>query len=168
MTDGASLSAKLKMLKLSNMAENLKMVLEEAKAKNLGFLSAMERLVDFEIEQRWRNAIKIRFRQSKLNEKPTIDRFDFQHHPSRKEQKAKILDLVNLEFIKECVDVIMIGNPGTGKTYLAKCIAYAACNANVKVLFTTAIDMINHPHRRRGGPLAFENNSTIINLRTSW
>ena len=25
-----------------------------------------------------------------------------------------------------------------------KCMAYAACNANIKVLFTTAIDMINH------------------------
>ena len=42
------------------------------------------------------------------------------------------------------MDVILIGNPGTGKTFLAKCIAYAACNANIKVLFTTAMDMINH------------------------
>ena len=40
--------------------------------------------------------------------------------------------------------MIVIGNPGTGKTFLAKCIAYAACNANIKVLVTTAIDMINH------------------------
>ncbi len=42
------------------------------------------------------------------------------------------------------MDVILIGNPGTGKTFLAKCIASAACNANVKVLFTTAMEMINH------------------------
>jgi len=49
-----------------------------------------------------------------------------------------------LNFAKELKDVIFIGNPGTGKTFLAKCIAYAACNANIKVLFTTAIDMINH------------------------
>ena len=27
---------------------------------------------------------------------------------------------------------------------MAKCVAYAACNANIKVLCTTAIDMINH------------------------
>jgi DNA replication protein DnaC len=38
---------------------------------------------------------------------------------------------------------MLIGNPGTGKTFLAKCLASAACNANIKVLFTTAIDMIN-------------------------
>ena len=42
------------------------------------------------------------------------------------------------------MDAIFIGNPGTGKTFLAKCIAYEAYNNNIKVLFTTAIDMINH------------------------
>ena len=30
-----------------------------------------------------------------------------------------------------------------GKTFLAKCIALAACNANIKVLFTSAMDMVN-------------------------
>ena len=74
----------------------------------------------------------------------TIDQFDFKHHKSRQEQKNRILNLMNLEFIKKHMDVIFIGNPGTGKTFLAKCIAYEACNNNIKVLFTTAIDMINH------------------------
>ena len=31
-----------------------------------------------------------------------------------------------------------------GKTFLAQCIAYAATRAMTKVLFTTAMDMINH------------------------
>jgi DNA replication protein DnaC len=63
---------------------------------------------------------------------------------SRKEQKTRILALFNLDFIAAHSDVMLIGNPGTGKTFLAKCVAYAACNAYIKVLFTTAIDMINH------------------------
>ena len=38
---------------------------------------------------------------------------------------------------------ILRGYAGTGKTFLAKCIGFAACNANKKVLFTSAMDMIN-------------------------
>jgi DNA replication protein DnaC len=50
---------------------------------------------------------------------------------------------MNLEFIDQHADLIFIGNPGTGESFLAKCIGFAACNANKKVLFTTAMDMIN-------------------------
>ncbi len=55
-----------------------------------------------------------------------------------------IVNLTSLQFMQQQMDVIFIGNPGTGKTYLAKCIAYQATQAGQKVLFTTAMDMINH------------------------
>ena len=51
---------------------------------------------------------------------------------------------MDLEFIQQKKDIILIGNPGVGKSFLAKCIAYAATQASVKVLFTTTMDMINH------------------------
>jgi len=38
----------------------------------------------------------------------------------------------------------LIGNPGVGKTFLAKLIAWRACQINQRVLFTTAMDMLNH------------------------
>ena len=53
-------------------------------------------------------------------------------------------DLVDLKFIHDKKDVIFIGNPGTGKTFLSRCIAYAATQAGIKTFFTTAVDMINH------------------------
>jgi len=34
-------------------------------------------------------------------------------------------------------------SPGTGKTFLAKIIGWRACQANQRVLFTTAMDMLN-------------------------
>ena len=144
MTDLQRLNEKLISLRLKTMAQELDAILEDANKKNADFLSILDRLADVETEHRRQNAIKLRFQQSRLNEKTTIDQFDFNHHKSRKDQKTQILNLFNLEFVREYKDVILIGNPGTGKTFLAKSIAYAACNANVKVLFTTAIDMINH------------------------
>ena len=144
MADLQPLKDKLIQLRLKTMAQNLEATLKEASEKNRDTLFVINHLIQLEAEHRWHNAIKLRFQQSKLNEKLTIDQFDFNHHKSRKDQKTQILNLLNLDFVNELKDVIFIGNPGTGKTFLAKCIAYAACNANIKVLFTTAIDMINH------------------------
>jgi DNA replication protein DnaC len=125
------------------MLHHLEPTLEQATTKNLDVGSTLNLLADIEIEQRWQRAMLQRWRSSGLKEKLTMDQFDFDHHRSRKDQKNRILQLLHLDFVSAHRDVIFIGNPGTGKTFLAKCIAYAACNANIKVLLTTAMDMIN-------------------------
>jgi DNA replication protein DnaC len=143
MTDTQRLKDKLTDLRLKGMLQQLDTTLEQATQKNLNVVATLNLLADLELEHRWHNAIHLRWRQSALTEKLTIDQFDFDHHKSRKEQKTRILTLCNLDFVSTHADVMLIGNPGTGKTFLAKCFAYAACNANIKVLCTTAIDMIN-------------------------
>lgn len=135
--------AKFKELRLKNCALNLQEVMEQSVEKNLSPLQTIDRLLDIEIGCRERARIALRFKQSKLGEKATIDQFDFNHHESRRKEKNRILNLVDLEFIRDQKDVICIGNPGTGKTFLSKCIAYAATQAGIKTLFTTAVDMIN-------------------------
>jgi DNA replication protein DnaC len=139
-----SLREKLVKLRLKAVAQNLEQVLEDANRKNLSTLTVLHRLADLELECRRQAAVKLRFTQSRLPGGLTIDQFDFNHHKSRKEQKERILSLMDLEFVRESMDVILIGNPGTGKTFIAQTIGFAACNANLRVLFTSAMDMINH------------------------
>jgi DNA replication protein DnaC len=135
---------KLLKLRLKTWAENLSQVLQTAVQKNYSTVHVIEHLLDTELESREKTRIALCFKQSRLLEKPTIDQFNFDFHVSRKKYKTLILHLMTLEFIKQKKDVILIGNPGVGKTFLAKCIAYAATQAGKKVLFTTAMDMINH------------------------
>jgi DNA replication protein DnaC len=135
---------KFEQLKMKACAQNLEEVMKMAEEKNWPPLNIMEHLLDLELEARRIRRIALRFKESKLIEKPTINQFDFNFHVSRKKQKTLILNLMSLEFIKQKKDIILIGNPGVGKSFLAKCIAYAATQAGIKTLFTTAMDMINH------------------------
>lgn len=143
MMDMDSVISKCKSLNLKVWSEAIPKVIDESSAKNWTTLTTIEHLLSLEIEHRRRNRIASCFKASKLDEKPTIDRFDFSFHPSRKNHKAKILNLLDLGFVREKKDIILIGNPGVGKTFLAKCLAYAATQAGIKTLFTSAMEMIN-------------------------
>jgi DNA replication protein DnaC len=135
---------KAKALRLKTISQQLPQIMEMAGERNWPCLKTIGHMFDIELEERKQNRIILRFRQSKLNEKPTIDQFDFNHHTSRKKQKTIILNLMALEFLEHKMDIILIGNPGVGKSFLAKALAYAATQEGKKILFTTAMDMINH------------------------
>ena len=138
------IKAKLIQLHLKACAAHLAEIIDAGAQNNLSFLQCLERLLDLELEARDQIRVATRFKQSRLAEKPTIDQFDFHFHISRKNQKTRILNLLTLEFIQHTKDIILIGNPGVGKSLLAKCVAYAATQAGIKTLFTTTMDMINH------------------------
>lgn len=139
-----ALIEKCKMLRLKAMADHLEQTMGLVEQKNWTVLQAIDHLFELELESRRKNRIERCFKQSRLYEKTTIDQFDFAFHSSRKNQKSKILNLLDLGFIEQRKDIILIGNPGVGKSFLAKCLAYSATQAGLKVLFTTAMDMINH------------------------
>ena len=139
-----SVIEKCKALKLKAIAEHLEQTTVLAEHRNWTALQMIDHLFELELQLRKKNRIERCFKQSKLYEKTTIDQFDFTFHGSRKNQKSRIVNLMDLEFIKHRKDIILIGNPGVGKSFLAKCMAYAATQAGIKVLFTTAMDMINH------------------------
>jgi len=141
MIDGVQ--RKFRDLRLKHCADNIASALEQAAQKNLSILQTIDRLLDLEIDMRRQARIQLRFKQSRLLEQPTIDQFDFNHHVSRKNHKNAILGLLDLEFIRKKMDIVLIGNPGVGKSFLAKIIAYAATQAGITTLFTSTMDMIN-------------------------
>jgi len=126
------------------MARQLDQTISDAAARNRSLAEALESLVDFELESRNSRSIERRFRLSRLHAQHSIDSFQFKHHKSRMDLKPRILRLLDLEFIAKGNGAIFIGNPGVGKTFLAKIIGWRACQANQRVLFTTAMDMLNH------------------------
>ena len=137
------LEEKLNQLSLSTMSRQLETTLTEAAAKNLSAAATLEWLADMELEARKQRAIDRRFKCSRLQAQPSIDAFHFHHHKTRQQAKPRILRLLDLSFLDKGTNLVLIGNPGVGKTFLAKLIAWRACQANQRVLFTTAMDMLN-------------------------
>ena len=126
------------------MSRQIETTIAEAAARNLSVPATIELLADVELEARRGRAIERRFKGSRLLSQPSIDAFHFHHHKSRVQAKNRILRLLDLTFLPQGTNVVLIGNPGVGKTFLARVLAWKACQANQRVLFTTAMDMLNH------------------------
>jgi DNA replication protein len=126
------------------MSHQLDQTISDAASRNLSFPQTLESLADLELEARNARSIERRFRLSRLQAQHSIDSFNFKHHKTRAELKTRILRLLDLDFLQKGTSAIFIGNPGVGKTFLAKIVGWKACKANQRVLFTTAMDMLNH------------------------
>lgn len=137
------LAEKLTRLALTTAARHLDEILQDAARRNLSTADALGQLLDRELAARRERAVSRRFSAARLLAKPGIDQFRFDYHPSRQQARQRILQLLDLDFVRTGANVVLLGNPGTGKTFLARIIAWRACQANLRVLFTTAMDMLN-------------------------
>jgi len=126
------------------MSHHLDQTIADAAANNLSFAATLDRLADLELEARRRRSIERRVRMSRLQGQHSIDAFSFTHHKSRQQARIRILKLLDLDFLHKGTNLVFVGNPGVGKTMLAKIVGWRACQANHRVLFTTAMDMLNH------------------------
>jgi DNA replication protein DnaC len=134
---------KLKWLRLPGMARLAAELIAEAAKKNLTPLEVAHRLCDEEKKSRIEGAIKRRLQDAHFPEVSTIDTFDFDFDACRKKLKARYLALHDLTFLGRGTNPLFIGHPGTGKTFLVRALAYRACQATRRVLFTSAAKMLN-------------------------
>lgn len=103
----------------------------------------VKQLLDWEEHERQQRGLQRRIRNARLGSfKPLAD-FDWQW-PKQLDQ-ARVLSLMNMAFMQQDkpLNPIFIGSNGTGKTSIAKNIAYQAVLNGYTVMFTTAAQMLN-------------------------
>ena len=92
-------------------------------------------LLEKEHENRTEKRKKQKIRRANFPELKYLEELDVKELP--KDAQVALNELETLEFIREGRNVVLYGNPGTGKTHLATALAIRACEEDMTVLFTT-------------------------------
>lgn len=129
-------------LQLTWMLDNHETELADAARLNRTSHDLILRLTRGELDARHERAIKRRIKEAKIKGVRTLDSFDFSW--PLKINRDQVRHLFTLSFMREHTNVVFIGSVGLGKTHLAAALARHACMRRLPVLFTSAVDIVNH------------------------
>ena len=131
----------LRQLRLPTFLENYAKFAEDAAQRDLSYDRFLLALAEQEVVQREQNRIVRRIKAARFPVLKELADFDFSLIPQL--NKAAILDLARGEYIVQREPILMVGNPGVGKTHIATGLGLAACRQGRKVRFYTAARLVN-------------------------
>lgn len=128
-------------LKIPGINQSLKMNIEEAYRLDKSYEEFLKEIFEEAYDLRKENGRKGRIRNAKFPYSKYLDSLQIEYLPE--EAKKKLKELKTLEFIEEGRNIILAGNPGTGKTHLSIGLGIECCNKGYKVYFATVPSLIN-------------------------
>ena len=134
-----ALRSTLKKLRLSGLLEGLEVRLQEAAGHGLSHLEFLELILQDELAVRSDRQLQRRVKAALFRELKPLDQFDWAFNPSIK--KKQVLDLATCRFVNERRDVLWLGPPGVGKSFLVQAIGYQAIKAGHAVLYRSVFDV---------------------------
>jgi DNA replication protein DnaC len=108
--------------------------------ENIDHLGFLLQLSERELQDRDARAAERRLKSARFPSLKTLETFDFPFQPSL--NKMLVTQLMRGEYIDQRESIILIGQPGTGKTHLATALGIKACQQGKKVRFFRVSDLI--------------------------
>jgi len=130
----------LKKLHLSGLSETLSVRLQEAAANRLSHADFLELVLQDELNIRGQRLLKRRVVAADFRQLRPLDEFDWSFNPSI--DRKLIFELAAGQFIRQHTDVLFVGPPGVGKTFLAQAIAYEAVKMGFTVYYRSIFDLV--------------------------
>jgi DNA replication protein DnaC len=135
-----SLQTALKQLRLSGLLQTLDIRLQEAAGHSLNHAEFLELVLQDELAVRNERLIQRRVTAAAFRELKTLEDFDWSFNPSIK--KKQLFDLATGRFVREGRDVLFLGPPGVGKSFLAQAVGYQAIKLGFLVLYRSIFDVV--------------------------
>jgi DNA replication protein DnaC len=126
----------LRELRLSGIADTLSTRVMQAQAAQQPFLETFAAMLQDEMDRRRSRLTERRFKLSGLDERPSLADFDWRFNP--KLPRNACFELHALKFVGEGANALIIGKPGTGKSHVAKAVAYQATLQGYEVRYVEA------------------------------
>jgi len=124
-------------LKLPAFRNEVEAIDKQALEKKYSFKKSLRNLLEIEYQQRLVRRKTQRIKRAGFPYIKELSDLDEKQLP--KDAKEKLSELQSLQFIDQGRNIILAGNPGTGKTHIAIGLAIKACKADYTVYFTTIL-----------------------------
>jgi DNA replication protein DnaC len=135
------LESYLQQLKLPCFAQSYQTLAQEAARTNLSYERYLFGLASEEMASREAHRIERAITQARFPVLKELTDFDWHAVPSV--PKARILELAQGAYITKAEPIILLGNPGLGKSHVASGLSLAACRQGRRVRFYTAAGLVN-------------------------
>ena len=135
------LESLLKNLRLATFRQQYRQVAEDAARNNLDYERYLLALAEQEVAQRQLNVQRQRIKSARFPALKELADFDFSAIPQL--NKQRVLDLARGEYLAKKEPIILVGNPGLGKTHISIGLALAACRQGQRVRFYNTAALVN-------------------------
>jgi DNA replication protein DnaC len=135
------LESYLKELRLSRFVQSYQSLAQEAARTNLSYERYLLALAQEEVAHREEQRIERAIQEARFPVLKELAEFDWACVPSL--PKARVLELAQGAYIPSCEPVILVGNPGLGKSHVACGLALAACRQGRRVRFYNVTGLVN-------------------------
>jgi len=109
-----------------------------------GATALLEHVLGIEAADKLEHRIVRRIENSGLVEKKTLEAFDWDFQP--KLDKALVLELARLDFVRRHDDLVITGKSGTGKSHILKAFAMRGCQSGIRMRYARCVDLLDDLH----------------------
>ena len=128
-------------LRLSETAEGLPQLLREAEKESWTYLEFLESITSFELSKREAKSIERRIKWARFPYIKTLKEFQVEEQTAL--TTRQLTQLQEFSWLEQQYNLILLGPPGVGKTYLAIGLGLEAIQKGFQVYFITMGELIH-------------------------